>query len=67
MTDTVKRAIRRGEFGTKDRTAGRRICHLPETGIRNLLDRVPLEDGAFEVLECLSHRMTVPGTEGSLP
>jgi len=69
LTDTVKRAIRNGE------NSGRKIARpdgafatcLKPASVTYWIVYRPLEDGAFEVLNAWSHRMTVPGTEGSLP
>ena len=69
LTDTVKRAIRNGEnSGRKiERPDGAFVTCLKPASVTYWIVYRPLEDGAFEVLNAWSHRMTVPGTEGSLP
>ena len=69
LTDTVKRAIRNGEnSGRKiERPDGAFVTCLKPASVTYWVVYRPLEDGAFEVLNAWSHRMTVPGTEGSLP
>ena len=69
LTDTFKLAIRNGEnSGQKiERPDGAFVTCLKPASVTYWIVYRPLEDGAFEVLNAWSHRMTVPGTEGSLP